>query len=68
MIYLSIFILLFFCPSAGHARESVDELLHFSKKQEEVLIVKVNSADSAVLEDGRRIKLIGIEAKDHFYP
>ncbi len=39
-----------------------DELIHFSKRQEEALVVKVIASDMIVLEDGRRIKLIGIES------
>ena len=40
----------------------VDDLINFSKKQEEGLIVKVVDTDLVVLENGQRIKLIGIES------
>jgi micrococcal nuclease len=39
-----------------------DDLIHFSKRQEEALVVKVNDSDSVILEDGRKIHLIGIES------
>ena len=39
-----------------------DELFNYSKKQEEVLVVKVAASDLIVLEDGRRIKLIGVDS------
>jgi endonuclease YncB( thermonuclease family) len=39
-----------------------DDLFNFSKKQEDALIVKVVASDLIVLEDGRRVKLIGIES------
>lgn len=45
----------------SQAEEGGDDLFNFSKKQEEVLVVKVSSSDRIVLEDGRRVKLIGIE-------
>ncbi len=46
---------------AGSA-EGVDDLIHFSHKQEEALVVKVVSSDGVILEDGRHIKMIGIES------
>ena len=39
-----------------------DDLINFSKQQEEALVVKVSVADTIVLEDGRKIKMIGIES------
>ena len=39
-----------------------DDLIHFSNKSEDVLIVKVIASDVILLEDGRRIKLIGIQS------
>ena len=45
-----------------YAGENADELFHFSSKQEEALVVKATGSDTILLEDGRRIKLIGIES------
>jgi len=42
--------------------EAADDLFNFSKKQEEVLVVKVAASNMIVLEDGRRVKLIGVES------
>ena len=39
-----------------------DDLFNFSKKQEESLVVKVVASDLIVLEDGRHVKLIGVES------
>src|SRR4051812_20004690 len=58
-LFLFIFCLFLLPAVAG---ENPNELLHFSSKQERVLVVKVNSSDSILLEDGRRMKLIGIES------
>jgi len=44
------------------ARAETDELFHFSQKQEEALVVKVKSSDTILLEDGRWVRLIGIES------
>ena len=44
------------------AKENIDDLINFSRKQEEVLIVHVNATDHVTLEDGRRIYLIGVES------
>lgn len=48
-------------PFAARA-EDVNDLINFSKKQEEGLIVKVVNTDLVVLENGHRLKLIGIES------
>jgi len=48
------------CPCWGN--DNTDELLHSLNKQTEALVVKVVSSDLIVLEDGRRVKLIGIES------
>src|SRR6266478_3548256 len=42
--------------------EAADDLFNFSKKQEEVLVVKVAASNMIVLEDGRRVKLIGVDS------
>lgn len=47
---------------SAFALEDIDELMHFSSKQEDVLVVHVNAPDYVTLEDGRRIHLIGIES------
>src|ERR1700728_330248 len=55
-------LLIFFFSTPCWAADNSDDLFNFSKKQEEVLVVKVVASDLIVLEDGRRIKLIGIES------
>lgn len=42
--------------------DNSDDLFNFSKKQEEALVVKVVASDLIVLEDGRRVRLIGVES------
>ncbi|MDE2222784.1 MAG: thermonuclease family protein [Candidatus Omnitrophica bacterium] len=42
--------------------DSNDDLIHYSQRQQEALVVKVIASDLIVLEDGRRVKLIGIES------
>lgn len=39
-----------------------DDLFHSAYTQEEGLVMKVSSTDTLVLEDGRRVKLLGIES------
>ncbi len=46
----------------ARAAEDGNDLFNYSKKQEEALIVKVRASDLLVLEDGRRVKLIGVES------
>ncbi len=60
-----ILVLLLACGpiSLSHAENgNIDELINFSKKQTEALIVKVVKSDLVVLENGQKIKLIGIES------
>ena len=40
----------------------MDELFHSSSKLEEAMVVKVPSSDTIILENGQRIKLLGIES------
>ncbi len=54
--------LIFFGAGTGLSHAGVDDLIHFSKKQEETLIVKVTDTNVVVLENGQRLKLIGIES------
>src|SRR3989338_6188547 len=62
MLNLFLFVsILAFIPFPAWGQH-VDDLIHFSKKQEEGLIVKVVNTDLVVLENGRRLKLIGIES------
>lgn len=44
------------------AHAEIDPLFNFSKKYEQALVVKVTNSDALILEDGRRIKLIGVES------
>ena len=50
------------CLCGFSAADDSDELIHFSKKREEALVVNVTNADMIMLENGQRLKLIGIEA------
>ena len=52
----------FAVPVLVFAAQDPDALFNFSNKQEEALIVKVTASDAVVLEDGRRLGLIGIES------
>jgi endonuclease YncB( thermonuclease family) len=61
MIIRLLLMILFF-SSAAWGSENNDDLFNYSKKQEEALVVKVVASDLIVLEDGRRVKLIGIES------
>jgi endonuclease YncB( thermonuclease family) len=56
-------LLIFFLLSASAwSADNSDDLFNYSKRQEEVLVVKVVASDLIVLEDGRRVRLIGIES------
>ncbi len=44
------------------ADEGVDELIHSAPKQEQVLVVKVTDTNTIILENGQRVKLLGIES------
>jgi len=68
---IRLLLLIFFLSSPVWASDDSDDLFNFSKKQEEVLVVKVIASDLIVLEDGRHVKLIGIESVGvvkHQYP
>ncbi len=56
------FIFLFLVFSFVFDKESVAELFHTKASQEEALVLKVISSDTIVLEDGQRIKLLGIDS------
>jgi endonuclease YncB( thermonuclease family) len=60
MLRLFLMISLFLTPAWGD--DTTNDLFNFSKKQDEALVVKVVASDLIVLEDGRRVKLIGIES------
>ena len=62
MLNVFLFTIVFLFPACPARSADVDELINFSRKQEEGLIVKVVSTDVVVLEDGRRLRLIGIES------
>jgi len=51
-----------FLSAPAWGSDNSDDLFNFSKKQEEALVVKVVASDLIVLEDGRRVRLIGIES------
>ena len=54
--------MVFFLSAPAWGNDNSDDLFNFSKKQDEALVVKVVASDLIVLEDGRRVKLIGIES------
>ncbi len=63
MVY--ILFLMMLCCSAGSlvsADQGGDDLFNYSKKQQDALVVKVVNADALVLENGQRVRLIGIES------
>ena len=55
-------LMIFFFSAPAWGSDSSDDLFNFSKKKDEALVVKVVASDLIVLEDGRRIKLIGVES------
>jgi micrococcal nuclease len=57
LIALSLFI-----PSGLFAEDLADDLLHSNAKSKEILVLKVPAADMITLENGQRIKLLGIES------
>ena len=59
---LRLILLLMMIGSSCVWAESGDDLFNYSKRHEEVLVVKVLTSDLVVLEDGRHVKLIGIES------
>ena len=59
LIYIVLLATLFTTPSWAEKNE---ELFNFSKKQEEVLVVKAAHSDVIVLENGQRVKMIGVES------
>lgn len=61
MIYRLLLILFLFASPAWPS-DSNDDLFNFSKKKEEALIVKVITANECVIENGKRVKLIGVES------
>ena len=58
---LRLLLFCFFSVSAW-AGEHTDDLFNYSKRQDEVLVVKVTASNMLVLEDGRRVRLIGVES------
>ena len=62
MVY--ILFLMMLCCSAGSlvsADQGGDDLFNYSKKQQDALVVKVVNADALVLENGQRVRLIGVD-------
>ncbi|MBI3601554.1 MAG: thermonuclease family protein [Candidatus Omnitrophica bacterium] len=55
-------VILCLMTSSVVAAEEGDELIHSTSKQEQVLVVKVTNTDTIILENGQRIKLLGIES------
>ena len=52
----------FVCMFSVAAFAEVDELIHTESKSQEVLVLKVVASDMITLENGQRIKLLGIES------
>jgi len=61
-MFLRLLLMCFFLSAPCWASDDSDDLFNYSKKQEEVLVVKVVASDLIVLEDGRRVRLIGVES------
>lgn len=59
---LRLLLMVLFLSAPAWGSDNSDDLFNFSKKQQEALVVKVIASDLIVLEDGRHIKLIGIES------
>src|SRR5258708_2765153 len=59
---LRLLLMFFLCSAPVWAADNSDDLFNYSKKQQEALVVKVIASDLIVLEDGRRVRLIGIES------
>jgi endonuclease YncB( thermonuclease family) len=59
---LRLLLTIFFLSSLAWGSDNSNDLFNFSNKQEKVLVVKVLASDLIVLEDGRHIRLIGIES------
>ncbi len=59
---LRLLLMIFFFSAPAWGGDNSDDLFNFSKKQDEALVVKVAASDLIVLEDARRIKLIGVES------
>ena len=59
---LRLLLMVFFLSAPAWGNDNSDDLFNFSKKQDEALVVKVVASDLIVLEDGRRVKLIGVES------
>jgi len=61
-MFIRLILMILFLTVTAWAEDNSDDLFNFSKKQEESLVVKVVASDLIVLEDGRRVRLIGIES------
>jgi len=59
---LRLLLILYFLSIPAWGSDNSDDLFNSSKKQDQALVVKVLASDLIVLEDGRHIKLIGIES------
>ena len=59
---LRLLLMIFFFSAPAWSDEGNEDLFNFSKKQDEALVVKVAATDLIVLEDGRHVKLIGVES------
>jgi endonuclease YncB( thermonuclease family) len=59
---LQLILIISFLSAPVWADDNNDDLFSYSKRQDEALVVKVIASDLIVLEDGRRVKLIGVES------
>lgn len=59
---LRLLLMTFFFSAPCWGGDNSDDLFNYSKRQQEALVVKVVASNLIVLEDGRRIKLIGVES------
>lgn len=61
-MYWRLLLMIFWLTSPCWGNENSNDLFNSFGKQAEALVVKVVASDLIVLEDGRRVKLIGIES------
>lgn len=62
MLKALLLMFLIFIPSFVNAKEDGGALFHTNHMNEEVLVLKVVASDTIVLENGQRIKLLGIDS------
>src|SRR5665213_3257580 len=62
MIFRLLLLMILSVCGPSWAADNSDDLFNFSKRQDEALVVKVVASDLIVLEDGRHVRMIGVES------